>query len=103
MASFADLLLTCDVPAVDLSGTSWDGTDDGERSKSPHYLRSPDDAAGVTWPAPRPPGHYPTLLYELQRRDNVSRIQVPAAGAICPVTCRNAICRLKWWLARPPV
>src|ERR1039457_6091064 len=35
MVSFADLLLTCDVPAVDLSGTSWDGTDDGERSKRP--------------------------------------------------------------------
>jgi hypothetical protein len=28
MASFADLLLTCEVPAVDLSGTLRDGTDD---------------------------------------------------------------------------
>src|SRR5260370_2901493 len=24
--------------------------------KKPRYLRSPDDAAAVTWPAPRPPG-----------------------------------------------
>jgi hypothetical protein len=31
----ADLSLTCDVPAVDLSRTSRDGTDDGERSKGP--------------------------------------------------------------------
>jgi len=31
----ADLLLTWDVPAVDLSCTSRDGTDDAERSKRP--------------------------------------------------------------------
>jgi hypothetical protein len=31
----ADLSLTCDVPAVDLSRISRDGTDDGERSKGP--------------------------------------------------------------------
>ena len=31
----ADLSLTCDVPAVDLSRTSRDGTADGERSKGP--------------------------------------------------------------------
>jgi hypothetical protein len=40
------LLLTCDVPAVDLSRTSQDGTDDGERSKT-RYLRNPDDVAGI--------------------------------------------------------
>lgn len=35
MASFADLLLTCDVPAVDLSGTLRDGTDDARGQKAP--------------------------------------------------------------------
>jgi hypothetical protein len=36
-----DLLLTCDVPAVDLSCTSRDGTDAGEVKKT-RYLRSRD-------------------------------------------------------------
>jgi hypothetical protein len=35
MASFADLLLTGDVPAVDLSGTSRRGTDDARGPKDP--------------------------------------------------------------------
>ena len=41
------LLLTWDIPAVGLSCTSRDGTDDGERSKRLRYLRSPDDAVGA--------------------------------------------------------
>jgi hypothetical protein len=32
---------------VDLSYTSWDGTENGEWSKGTRYLRSPDDTATV--------------------------------------------------------
>jgi len=36
----ADLLLNCEVPAMDPSDTSWDGTDDGQRSKDPLLAQS---------------------------------------------------------------
>jgi hypothetical protein len=48
------LLLTWDVPAVDLLCTSRDGTDDGEQSKRTCYLRNPDDQPVPQRPASRP-------------------------------------------------
>src|ERR1017187_4635196 len=44
----------------------------------------------------------PTLLYELQRRDQSLASRSPCPVPYALLTCRNAICRLEWWLPVSP-